>query len=131
MLTVFVGSFWLVVIALLLAGAVLQALDILLDPTDRTAFRTWMVNFWISTADLHLYDQLQRALQSRYNRMRSLRFRFLQLFWFLAAAVIFAAAVEFLWLGITKEVANSFIHSPSRRQSVPATASLPFFKDRH
>ncbi len=41
MLTVFVGSFWLVVIALLLAGAVLQALDILLDPTDRTAFRTW------------------------------------------------------------------------------------------
>jgi len=63
--------------------------------------------------------------------MRSLRFRFLQLFWFLAAAVIFAAAVEFLWLGITKEVANSFIHSPSRRQSVPATASLPFFKDRH
>lgn len=86
-----IGGFCFVLIAL---AGIFRALDVLWDRQDKEKLRDNILDFWVKTSELEFGEQLHRALEARYARMRSLRKQFIKLFWIFCAVVAISAAAS-------------------------------------
>ena len=85
-----------VVVVFAALAAIFQLLDIVWDRRDKERIKARILDFWIKTSDLALIDQVNSALEARYARTRSLRPKFIVLFWTFCGIAIAFAAIELL-----------------------------------
>lgn len=104
--------------ALAVLAAILQFLDIVWDRQDKERIKQRILDFWIKTSDLAFMAQVSSALEARYARTRSLRGKFITLFWIFCGVVICVASIETLW-----------IKSDDLRASYSATLKINFDAD--
>jgi hypothetical protein len=86
-MTIFLKVIFYFCFALIVLAAGFQALDVLWDRQDKDRLKQRILDFWIATSEIEFIEQLHRALDARYARMRSLRKQFVELFWILCVVV--------------------------------------------
>jgi hypothetical protein len=86
---------YLLVILIAISG-LLRLLDISTGREDKERLKEKIERFWMETAEIEFPARLQQALALRYSRTRSLRFKFVRLFWLFCALSIVATGLESL-----------------------------------